>query len=73
MIVYAVVTGTEIMQIKYINGNGTTRINFSPLTLYELQLGVFRHGLDGLSNAKIGQDVLASAQQRVEGDGSVVL
>lgn len=39
----------------------------------ELELGVLWHGLDCLSDTKIGQDILASTQQRVEGNGPVVL
>ena len=38
-----------------------------------LQLRVLRHRLDGLPNPKISEYILAPAQQRVKGDGPVIL
>lgn len=44
-----------------------------PRALCELQFGVLRHSLGGLSDAEIGQDILTSTQQRFQRDGPVVL
>jgi hypothetical protein len=48
-------------------------LTLPPRAPSELQPGALRHGLDSLSDTEIGQDVLAATQQRVEGDGPVVL